>query len=383
MLKLGGVIVVNEVSKIISVYAADTSGVCSALYELGGMCVIHDSSGCNSSYTTHDEPRWYDIPSLIYISGLEEYDAVLGNDEKFINDCVETALIQKPKFIAICASPIPFMLGMDLKAMARIIEKRTKLPTLCIETNGMHSYILGASRALLEWAKRFLEPKKETRENTINILGCIPLDFPNIDIVNTMIRKLEKEDLVVNSVWAMGERVENMEKASSCSANLVISSAGLEVAKYMEKEFNIPYVIGTPFGEDLTLELINLLKSKTSSKIVRNNYGGNIAIIGEPINSISLAKSIKADCTVFSLLKDYSKILTNGDKVLLGEEDLENHLKKYSVVIGDGIFRNLVNENITKFINIPHYAFSGRLYKNEIPLLIGNEGDNWIKNNLN
>ena len=54
--------------KIIPVYTADVSGVCSALYELGGMVVMHDPSGCNSTYNTHDEIRWYDKDSLIYIS---------------------------------------------------------------------------------------------------------------------------------------------------------------------------------------------------------------------------------------------------------------------------------------------------------------------------
>ena len=34
-----------------STYTADCSGVASALYELGGMTVIHDASGCNSTYT--------------------------------------------------------------------------------------------------------------------------------------------------------------------------------------------------------------------------------------------------------------------------------------------------------------------------------------------
>ena len=51
--------------KIIPVYTADVSGVCSALYELGGMVVMHDPSGCNSTYNTHDEIRWY--LSLIHI----------------------------------------------------------------------------------------------------------------------------------------------------------------------------------------------------------------------------------------------------------------------------------------------------------------------------
>ena len=61
----------NQTAKIISIYAADTSGFCSALYEYGGMTVIHDASGCNSTYTTHDEPRWYDKDSMMYICSLQ------------------------------------------------------------------------------------------------------------------------------------------------------------------------------------------------------------------------------------------------------------------------------------------------------------------------
>ena len=77
--------------RIIPVYTADVSGVCSALYELGGMTVMHDPSGCNSTYNTHDEIRWYDQDSLIYISGLTERDAIMGNDRKFIDDIVDAA----------------------------------------------------------------------------------------------------------------------------------------------------------------------------------------------------------------------------------------------------------------------------------------------------
>ena len=72
--------------RIIPIYTADVSGVCSALYELGGMTVMHDPSGCNSTYNTHDEIRWYEQDSMIYISGLTEIDAVMGNDEKMICD---------------------------------------------------------------------------------------------------------------------------------------------------------------------------------------------------------------------------------------------------------------------------------------------------------
>ena len=51
----------KQTARIISTYSADVMGVCSALFELGGMTVMHDASGCNSTYTTHDEPRWFDM----------------------------------------------------------------------------------------------------------------------------------------------------------------------------------------------------------------------------------------------------------------------------------------------------------------------------------
>ena len=94
--------------RIIPIYTADVSGVCSALYELGGMTVMHDPSGCNSTYNTHDEIRWYEQDSMIYISGLTEIDAVMGNDEKMICDIELAAEELKPKFIALAGSPIPY-----------------------------------------------------------------------------------------------------------------------------------------------------------------------------------------------------------------------------------------------------------------------------------
>ena len=53
----------NRYARIISTHSADVFGVCSALFELRGRTIMHDASGCNSTYTTHDEPRWYDMDS--------------------------------------------------------------------------------------------------------------------------------------------------------------------------------------------------------------------------------------------------------------------------------------------------------------------------------
>jgi nitrogenase molybdenum-iron protein alpha/beta subunit len=147
----------KQTASFISTYAADVSGVCSALFELGGMTVMHDASGCNSTYNTHDEPRWYDMDSMVYISGLSEIEAIMGDDDKLINDIVSAAEQLRPRFIAIAGTPIPMMIGTDFKAIASVVENRTGIPAFGIATNGMHSYLYGASMAFEELVKRFID----------------------------------------------------------------------------------------------------------------------------------------------------------------------------------------------------------------------------------
>ena len=153
----------KQVSVIISTYTADVSGICSALYELGGMVVIHDPSGCNSTYNTHDEPRWYEQDSLVFISGLSEIDAIMGNDEKFIGDIVRAAKDLSPRFIALVRSPIPMMIGTDFDAIREIIERETGIPTFYFPTNGMHSYVQGVGMALAAVAEHMVETALPSR----------------------------------------------------------------------------------------------------------------------------------------------------------------------------------------------------------------------------
>ncbi len=238
--------------RIIPIYTSDVSGVCSALYELGGMVVMHDPSGCNSTYNTHDEIRWYDQDSLIFISGLTEIDAVMGNDEKFLSDIKEAAREFHPKFIALVSSPIPFMNGTDFPALAKVLEIETGIPSFAVPTNGMHDYVYGAGIAFEEIAKRFVT-EKETRENhvkrIVNLLGITPLDFGPISKVEELKKNLEQYGWKIISTWAMGDTLEDLSNAGNAEVNLVVSSVGLRAARALKEKYGTPYVIGTPYKE--------------------------------------------------------------------------------------------------------------------------------------
>lgn len=390
--------IMKQIASRISIYSADAFGVCSALYELGGLCVMHDASGCNSTYNTHDEPRWYDFDSMVYISGLSEMEAIMGDDQKFIDDIVYTAKELSPNFIAMAGTPIPTMIGTDFKAIANIIEKETNIPTFGFDTTGMHSYVSGAYKAFEALAKRFLKRNdkesrgekkesidKESREakNTIikvNILGATPLDFSINKSIEAMVDLLKENNFEVISTWAMGSSLEYIKNAGDADVNLVVSYSGMGAAKYMYENLNIPYVIGTPFGKEFANKVIEDLKEVKSTKENKISYDNRkidkdaeITIVGESIMSESLAYAISKEknktVNVISSLETDEKLLLEGDKIAMFEDDIEKCLKNSKTIIADPLFRPICPLD-SNFISLPHEAFSGRIYRDEIPNII-------------
>ena len=390
--------IMKQIASRISIYSADAFGICSALYELGGLCVMHDASGCNSTYNTHDEPRWYDFDSMVYISGLSEMEAIMGDDQKFIDDIVYTAKELSPNFIAMAGTPIPTMIGTDFKAIANIIEKETNIPTFGFDTTGMHSYVSGAYKAFEALAKRFLKRNdkesrgekkesidKESREvkNTIikvNILGATPLDFSINKSVEAMVDLLKENNFEVISTWAMGSSLEYIKNAGDADVNLVVSYSGMGAAKYMYENLNIPYVIGTPFGKEFANKVIEDLKEVKSTKENKISYDNRkidkdaeITIVGESIMSESLAYAISREknktVNVISSLETDEKLLLEGDKIAIFEDDIEKCLKNSKTIIADPLFRPICPLD-SNFISLPHEAFSGRIYRDEIPNII-------------
>lgn len=421
--------------RIIPTYTADVSGVCSALYELGGMTVMHDPSGCNSTYNTHDEIRWYDMDSLIFISGLTEMDAIMGNDERLIHD-IEAAVDElHPKFIALASSPIPYMNGTDFEAIAQIIEADTGICTFFISTNGMHDYVYGAGMALAKIARHFTDAHISwdgQNKRTVNLLGVTPLDFGPIEGVRKMTALLESYGWQVISTWAMGDNLETLSLAGRAAVNLVVSSVGLEAAKVLYERFGTPYVIGTPVDlqifehiqkTDSSVTLSQNFKNQHLSDISGNHYmcllsqameaavlerlqynqqhqykqhhqplqpvvlylqnridaPADITLIGEPVIMGSLAKAIelqyKQSVRVLCPLQIEDSLLCNDgllcdkDTTLIGEEAMEAALLNAKIIVADPLYKPICPKEI-QFYELPHIAFSGRIYLKDIRKLI-------------
>ena len=343
--------------RILPVYTGDVSGAASALYELGGMTVIHDPSGCNSTYNTHDEVRWFDQESLIYISGLNDIDAITGNDNKFINDICYAADKMKPRFIALANSPLPYLNGTDFKGICRVLEEKTGLPCFYINTNAMHDYSKGQSEAFLSFAKRMLKVSEKKTKNGVNIIGMTPLDFTSTDIY------ISGGHTIVSN-WALNTSFENVIKAPEAELNVAVSSSGIAACEYMKEAFGIPYVKGLPWNGKIQDYME--VERKTSG-----NY-----IVGEPVVSGSIAAYLKVttgkDYNVIASTEITDGLLLDCDKRCHGEEEIEEALKDAETIIADPMVK-YISPASARFIELPHFALSGRLFKKQIPNLMNPE----------
>ena len=379
----------KQTARIISTYAADVSGVNSALFELGGMCVMHDASGCNSTYNTHDEPRWYDHDSMVFLSGLSEMEAIMGDDEKLISDICSAAEQLKPRFIAISGTPIPMMTGTDFRAVAAIVERRTGIPTFGFATNGMHTYIQGASMALAGIAERFVtETREKTKAVSVNLLGVTPLDFSVNGSAAHLRTALEKRGISVISNWAMGDTLDNLQNAPAALVNLVVSAAGLGAARVLQERFGMPFVMGRPYGVSTDMLADSILEAAKSGENLTPDVprdSARIVVIGEGVSAKSLANAITLDPDIrrparcIAATEIRPEFLGKEDASARDEDELIPLLQGAQLIIADPMYQPICPKT-ARFIGLGHEGFSGRIYRSSIPDMT--ESLDWLKAKL-
>ena len=207
-----------------------------------------------------------------------------------------------------------------------------------------------------------------------------PLDFSINNSNKSTVDLLKENDFDVISTWAMGSTLEDIKNAVNTDVNLVISYSGMGAAKYMYEKFNIPYIVGTPFGKEFAKKIVADLKEAIITKENKISYinrkidkNPQITIVGESIMSESLAYAISTEknktVNVISTLETDKNLLLEGDKLKIYEDDIEKELKNSKIIIADPLYIPICPLD-SNFISLPHEGFSGRIYRDEIPNLI-------------
>ena len=192
----------------------------------------------------------------------------------------------------------------------------------------------------------------------MNILGLTPLDFSVNGQAGSIIRWAKDQGYEILSSWAMGSSLEEIARAGEASLNLVVSYGGLKVAELLKKRFGTPYVVGVPV--DGKVEISDL-------------PGEEIVVVGEGVYARSLAcaleRTLSRGVRVICTTECDENLLRPKDLMLRDEAEIENVLRSAKTIIADPLYRPICPE-MAKFVELPHEAFSGRIYRNRIPDLV-------------
>ena len=346
-------------------FAPDQSGAASVFYELGGILVICDAGGCTGNVCGFDEPRWFGERSAIFSAGLRDMDAILGRDDRLVAKLTDAAEKIDANFAAVIGTPVPAVIATDYRALQRMCEKKTNLPILTVDTNGMELYDVGEEKAWLTLFKTFagkdVASQKEASEEDdsskkmkIGVLGLTPHDVSDLNI-DEKFRKSENENTHY-ICYGMRAGIDKVKAAGSADKNLVVAPAALETAKYLEKKFGTPYEVGYPFVDELIPEL-----GYESKKIL---------IIHQQVIANAIRQEIRTrsdeqnkEVTVASWFMMKSELSEEGDLSLKEEKDYCKLVQNgnYDIVFADENMRGLVPGFKGTFVNIRHFAVSGKL----------------------
>ena len=346
-------------------FAPDQSGAASVFYELGGILVICDAGGCTGNVCGFDEPRWFGERSAIFSAGLRDMDAILGRDDRLVAKLTDAAEKIDANFAAVIGTPVPAVIATDYRALQRMCEKKTNLPILTVDTNGMELYDVGEEKAWLTLFKTFagkdVASQKEASEEDdsskkmkIGVLGLTPHDVSDLN-VEEKFRKSENENTHY-ICYGMRAGIDKVKTAGSADKNLVVAPAALETAKYLEKEFGTPYEVGYPFVDELIPEL---------------DYAGKkILIIHQQVIANAIRQEIRTrsneqntEVTVASWFMMKSELSEEEDLSLKEEMDYCKLVQNgnYDIVFADENMRGLVPGFKGTFVNVRHFAVSGKL----------------------
>ncbi|MCR5496043.1 MAG: nitrogenase component 1 [Treponema sp.] len=373
--------------------APDYSGAASALFELGGMIVIHDASGCTGNYTSYDEPRWLGSAVSVYCSGLRHMDAILGNDNLLVERIKKAAESIKPKFIALLGSPVPMVIGTDFEGLATEIEYETGIPSIGLSTRGLAYYGKGANDAIIALMKKVCPKKVEEseRRDGINLLGVNPLDFSKDYNAKDFVELFEKNGIKVNCCMSMNCTFEQFKDSVYSKLNVVVSQSGYDTAIFMKEKYGIPFIVGTPMAMGkIILEKVDSTKFKCQPQPSPVNKEDKIFIVGDQVMGNSLREYLVAfgcpkDNISVGILFDSSKeLLEENDIVIKDEKHLRDTLKtcKYQKVVADPLVEQLIKKSDKekiKFFSMAHVAVSSKIFWDKPVRFLSQEFCNFIR----
>lgn len=203
------------------------------------------------------------------------------------------------------------IIGDDPKIVVSQFKDPAK-PILYVHTGGFkgNSY-KGYDLVLETLFSEYVAKAKSKKKNLVNIWGVVPgLDPFFRGDLEEIKRLLNLLGIQVNTFYSYDESLENLYRAGSASANIVLSRVyGLEAAKSFQEKHGTPYIVeDIPIGAQATVEFLD----KITELLNLNKQSVDRVIAREKKNYYSYMERV-ADSYLDSDLQNYAVVVGNAN----------------------------------------------------------------------
>ena len=160
-----------------------------------------------------------------------------------------------------------------------------------------------------------------------------------------------------------------------------VSSAKGFAASEIEKNAQTRHLSETEAAQEPADNVVYAACRKVSENLQDANkaeentrHQAEITLIGEPVTMGSQAAAIELQygrsVRVLCPLEETEGLLAPGDEAVCGEEMMEEKLKDAGIIAADPLYRPICPKD-AQFYELPHIAFSGRIYLKKIKQMPG------------
>lgn len=376
------------------VLASDISGVASLIETWDCFTFLYTPGSCTESFYDASTLQWQ---PHFYHTQFTDIDLSLGGTEDIIKEI--TNVYDGKKEICLLGTPLNHFVHGDYEELESLLREK-EIPCLSFVTEGFEEAPIGISNALLKAGKYYLHNElrdKKAIKKQINLIGYTSLTFGNSLNMKQLTDLFKELGYSLNVIT--GNLKQTLESALCAQVNWVVSDEGLALAKWLEEEFEIPYIKDLPIGliglseclkqlsvfcnSDL---LVNLKKKEEQDKLLIDR---SVLLLGEPSVNEGLERYLRVNEGVAKVTKKtylptdnlnyfYNYQISGFSEV---EELLEDNLR-YDVIIGDAVFQAICQENHPEslFIPLAYGVLSGSVKEGQS--LVGDCARNWLEEYL-
>lgn len=216
----------------------------------------------------------------VTISSVDRTVLARGSQEKVVNNIVRKDQEEHPDLVVLTPTCTSSILQEDLENFVERASMESKGDVMLADVNHYRvNELQAADRTLEQIVQHYIRKARKkgdlvthkTENPSVNIIGIVSLGFHNNHDCTELKKLMGDLGIEVNAVIPEGASVEDLKTLPRAWFNLIpYREVGGMTARWLEQEFDMPYVDTTPMGIVETARCIRAIQ-----KII-NDQGGNV-----------------------------------------------------------------------------------------------------------